>query len=81
MGPSDVFSDILRVTSELASHVRDAFGPMGKHVILVDDVGKVAITKNGLQILKALRCVDPLALMVLRSMESHVDMVSTKYPT
>ena len=79
MDQNDVLSNVARMTSELASHVRDAFGPMGKHVVVVDDVGKVTLTKNGFQILKALRCVDPLARMIVRSISSLVDMVSTNY--
>lgn len=75
MDRSDVFSTLLRVTHDLSSHLRDSFGPMGKQVIVVDEVGKVSLTKNGLQIVKALGCIDPVARMIVSAVQSHVNMV------
>ena len=70
------FFTMLRAAEELASHVRDAFGPMGKNVILVDDVGKVTITRNGLKIVQSLQCADPFARMIVRAVDSLGNAVS-----
>ena len=75
----DAFFQILNVAEEFASHVRDAFGPMGKHVIIVDDVAKVSVTRNGLHILKSLHCADPFAQMMIRAAETHVNLVRLPY--
>ena len=72
----DVFAHVTRVAMELAATVRNSFGPMGKHVIVVDDLGKVSLTKNGLAIVTSLRCADPLAKMMVQAMKSHVKVVS-----
>ena len=72
----DVFAHVTRVAMELAATVRNSFGPMGKHVIVVDDLGKVSLTKNGLAIVTSLRCADPLAKMMVQAMKSHVGVVS-----
>ena len=75
----DAFFQILNVAEELALHVRDAFGPMGKHVIIVDDVAKVSVTRNGLHILKSLHCADPFAQMIVRAVETHVNLVRLRF--
>ena len=76
LSSDDAFPRIAFVANELASHVRNSFGPVGKRAIIVDDVGKVSVTKNGLRILRALRCSDPFATMIIRALESHVNAVS-----
>ena len=64
------------MAAELASHIRDSLGPMGKRVIIVDDVGKLTITRSGIHILKSLRCSDPFSKMIVQAVDSHVTQVS-----